>query len=74
MEEAIGEVQLASAVEDEIARAGLAGPGMSLRHYSPRARVELLDAEPDEIVIALKRRVEELKREGKTFYILSKLR
>jgi len=71
LEKAVGEVQLASAVEDKTARAGLAGPGMSLKHYSPRARVELLDGAADETLIALKRRVEELKREGKTFYILS---
>ncbi len=71
LEGVIGEVHLASAVEDEIARAGMAGPGMSLRHYSPRARVELLDGGPDENMVALKRRVEELKREGKTFYIMA---
>jgi len=68
---AIGEVHLASVVENEIARAGLAAPGMSLKHYSPRARVELLDGSAEQTVIALKRRVEELKREGKTFYILA---
>jgi L-threonylcarbamoyladenylate synthase len=71
LEKVIGEVHLASAVEDETARAGLAGPGMSLKHYAPRARVELLDGEINETVIALKRRVEELKREGKTFYLLA---
>jgi L-threonylcarbamoyladenylate synthase len=71
LEQALGEVQLASAVEDEAVRAGLASPGMSLKHYSPSARVELLDSAGDKTVIALKRRVEELKREGKTFYILS---
>jgi L-threonylcarbamoyladenylate synthase len=71
LETVIGEVHLASAVEDEIARAGMAGPGMSLKHYSPRARVELLDGKPDENVVTLKRRVEELKREGKTFYIMA---
>ncbi len=71
LEQAIGEVRLASAVEDETARAGLAGPGMSLKHYAPRARVELLDGNTKETLIALKRRVEELKREGKTFYILA---
>jgi L-threonylcarbamoyladenylate synthase len=71
LEKIIGELQLASAVENETVRAGLAGPGMSLRHYSPQAQIELLDAAPDEVVRALKHRVEELKREGKTFYILS---
>jgi L-threonylcarbamoyladenylate synthase len=71
LEKAIGEVRLASAVENETARAGLASPGMSLKHYAPRARVELLDGDARETVVALKRRVEELKREGKTFYILS---
>lgn len=71
LEKVIGEVCLASAVEDETARAGLAGPGMSLKHYAPRARVELLDGEINETVITLKRRVEELKREGKTFYLLA---
>jgi len=71
LEKVIGEVRLASAVEDETARAGLAGPGMSLKHYAPRARVELLDGEINETVITLKRRVEELKREGKTFYLLA---
>ena len=71
LEKVIGEVRLASAVEDETARACLAGPGMSLKHYAPRARVELLDGEINETVITLKRRVEELKREGKTFYLLA---
>jgi L-threonylcarbamoyladenylate synthase len=71
LEQALGEVQLASAVENETVRAGMAAPGMSLKHYSPRARVELLDGAAHNPMIALKRRVEELKREGKTFYILS---
>jgi L-threonylcarbamoyladenylate synthase len=71
LEQAIGEVRVASAVENETARAGLAGPGMSLKHYAPRARIELLDGDRKETLIALKRRVEELKREGKTFYILA---
>ncbi|HVM61058.1 MAG TPA: L-threonylcarbamoyladenylate synthase [Verrucomicrobiae bacterium] len=71
LEKAIGEVALASVVEDDIARKGLAGPGMSLRHYSPRARVELLEGAPEKVVIALKQRVDQLKREGKTCYILA---
>ncbi|HTS19864.1 MAG TPA: L-threonylcarbamoyladenylate synthase [Verrucomicrobiae bacterium] len=71
LEKVLGEVTLASIVEDEVARKGLAGPGMSIRHYSPRARIELLDGTAEEAVVMMKRRVEELKREGKTFYIMS---
>ena len=43
LERVLGEVQLATAVGDDIARDGLAGPGMTLKHYAPRAAVELFE-------------------------------
>lgn len=41
----LGEVVVAPGVEDEVAAKGLAGPGMSVKHYAPRARVELFETE-----------------------------
>lgn len=45
LEAVLGPVRVAEAVADEIARQGLAGPGMTLKHYAPRARVELFEDE-----------------------------
>lgn len=42
----LGDVTLAPGVADQRAKAGLSSPGMTLRHYSPRARVELVDSIP----------------------------
>ena len=44
LEAAIGTVKLLPGVEDEIAAKGLAGPGMTIKHYAPRARVELFES------------------------------
>jgi L-threonylcarbamoyladenylate synthase len=64
-------VAVSPGISDEVAQKGLAGPGMTVRHYAPRARVELIDGSVAETIAALNNRVEELNREGKTFYILS---
>jgi L-threonylcarbamoyladenylate synthase len=39
----IGAVRLSGGVADEVAAQGLAGPGMTAKHYAPRARVELFE-------------------------------
>src|SRR5205823_1408039 len=54
-----GNVSLAGSVEDEIAAKGPAGPGMTLKHYAPRARVETFETES-----ALRARAAQLPRAG----------
>ncbi len=67
----LGAVTLAGGVAEEVAAKGLAAPGMTLKHYAPRARVELIQGAVDEMTTALKNRVEQLEREGKTFQVLA---
>ncbi|MBZ5606162.1 MAG: threonylcarbamoyl-AMP synthase [Acidobacteriia bacterium] len=43
LEKILGEVSLASSVSDELAAKGLHGPGMTTKHYAPRATVELFE-------------------------------
>jgi L-threonylcarbamoyladenylate synthase len=64
-------VGVSPSVADAIAAQGLAGPGMTVKHYAPRARVELFDGSVTETIDALNKRVEVLNREGTRFYILS---
>ena len=54
-----GKVTLSGSVEDEIAAKGLAGPGMTLKHYAPQARVETFETES-----ALRARAAQLPRAG----------
>ena len=54
-----GKVTLSGSVEDEIAAKGLAGPGMTLKHYAPQARVETFETES-----ALRARAAQLSRAG----------
>lgn len=60
LEKVLGEVQLAKTVADQVARQGLASPGMSLKHYAPRATVELFDD-----AAQLRKRADELRAQGK---------
>ena len=60
LEKVLGKVQLARAVADQVARQGLASPGMSLKHYAPRATVELFDH-----AAQLRTRTDELRAQGK---------
>ncbi|MCX7886667.1 MAG: L-threonylcarbamoyladenylate synthase [Verrucomicrobiae bacterium] len=53
--EELGGLALAPGVPDEIATKGLAGPGMTLKHYAPRASVEVFEEEA-----ALRQRAEQL--------------
>lgn len=62
---ALGEVTLASDVTDEIAARGLAGPGMTTKHYAPRAAMELF-----EDVDALRTRSLELEQQGRKIGII----
>jgi L-threonylcarbamoyladenylate synthase len=42
--EVLGDIAVVVGVADEVAAKGLASPGMTLRHYAPRARVELFES------------------------------
>jgi L-threonylcarbamoyladenylate synthase len=55
----LGDVAIAPGVEDEVAAKGLAGPGMSVKHYAPRARVEVFETEA-----ALRARAEQVPQAG----------
>jgi L-threonylcarbamoyladenylate synthase len=65
LEKVIGPVQLATSVGDEAAATGLAGPGMTLKHYAPRAAVELFESPPE-----LHARADKLRGEGKRVGVL----
>ena len=56
LQKVLGKVTLASSISDELAAKGLAGPGMTHKHYAPRANVELFDNET-----ALEKRAKELR-------------
>jgi L-threonylcarbamoyladenylate synthase len=66
LEKMLGPVRLATGVADEAAQTGLAGPGMTLKHYAPRASVELFE-NPAE----LQARVDQLRSEGKRVGVLN---
>ena len=58
--EVLGDVRLATSVADEIAGEGLASPGMTVKHYAPRATVELFETAKQ-----LQARADELRGQGK---------
>jgi L-threonylcarbamoyladenylate synthase len=58
--EVLGDVRLATSVADQIAEEGLAGPGMTVKHYAPRATVELFETSTQ-----LHTRADELRDQGK---------
>src|ERR1039457_3544745 len=45
LETVLCDVRVAAGVSDEVARQGLAGPGMTLKHYAPRTPMELFETE-----------------------------
>ena len=61
---AIGPVALAPSVADELARQGLAGPGMTRQHYAPRGRVELFAGDLPAVTDRLSTRAAELRQRG----------
>jgi L-threonylcarbamoyladenylate synthase len=65
LEKMLGTVRLATGVPDEAAQTGLAGPGMTRKHYAPRAQVELFE-NPQE----LQARADQLRGEGKRTGVL----
>jgi L-threonylcarbamoyladenylate synthase len=65
LEKVLGPVRLATGVGDEAAQAGLAGPGMTLKHYAPRASVELFESPAE-----LHARADKLRSEGKRVGVL----
>jgi L-threonylcarbamoyladenylate synthase len=60
LETFVGDVQIAAGVSEEVAREGLAGPGMTLKHYAPRTPLELF-----ETMHQLEVRAKELRSQGK---------
>ena len=60
LEKVLGRVSLASSVSDELAAKGLRGPGMTMKHYAPRATVEVF-----ENVLLQAARADELRRASK---------
>jgi L-threonylcarbamoyladenylate synthase len=44
LEAKLGSVAVAKSVEDEIITQGMPSPGMTLKHYAPRARVEVFES------------------------------
>jgi len=54
--EQLGDLRVAGGVADEVAAQGLVGPGMTLRHYAPRAPLEVFETEA-----ALKARAAQLQ-------------
>jgi L-threonylcarbamoyladenylate synthase len=64
--EELGGLRVAGSVADEVARAGLAGPGMTVKHYAPSVPVELFEARPE-----LERRFAELRGRGKRVAVLT---
>jgi len=66
LEKVLGEVQLVTPVTDEVARNGLAAPGMTPKHYAPRAAVELF-----ENATQLRMRADELRDRGQQIGFLT---
>ncbi len=56
----LGPIQLTAPISDQAARQGIAGPGMTTKHYAPRAPVELFDNDRQ-----LQARAAEFQRLGK---------
>jgi L-threonylcarbamoyladenylate synthase len=61
IEEVIGKVDLAPGVIDEAATEGLAGPGMTVKHYAPQTRLELFDGPFHEIMTRMVERAASLQ-------------
>ena len=64
LEALIGPVTLAPSVADELARKGLAGPGMTQQHYAPRGRVELFGGDRGAVTDRLVARAADLRQRG----------
>ena len=64
LEALLGPVTLAPSVADELARQGLAGPGMTQQHYAPRGRVELFEGDRQIVIERLSARAAELRQRG----------
>jgi L-threonylcarbamoyladenylate synthase len=60
LEKVLGEVSLAPSISDDLTAKGLPGPGMTVKHYAPRAAVELFEDSQSQAS-----RADELRRESK---------
>lgn len=61
LEAVIGPVTLAPSVADELARQGVASPGMTTQHYAPRGRLELFEGDREDVTNRLIARALELR-------------
>jgi L-threonylcarbamoyladenylate synthase len=61
LEAVLGPVALAPSVADELARHGVASPGMTTHHYAPRGRVELFEGELEDVTNRLLARAIDLR-------------
>jgi L-threonylcarbamoyladenylate synthase len=66
LEKVIGPVELTTSVADEIAREGLVSPGMSTKHYAPKATVEVFQT-----LAQLRTRADQLRAQGKQVGMLN---
>jgi len=69
--ELLGQVALAAPVADQVARAGLAGPGMTRRHYAPRATLELFETDAPDCRDQIAQRAAALRRSGRRVAVLT---
>jgi L-threonylcarbamoyladenylate synthase len=70
LERVLGRVTLGANISDELVAQGLAAPGMTTKHYAPRARIELLEGDVETQALLLKKRLAELVALGKKVEVL----
>ncbi|MCG3150563.1 MAG: Threonylcarbamoyl-AMP synthase [Verrucomicrobiae bacterium] len=64
LEAVIGPVTLAPSVADELAKRGVASPGMTTQHYAPRGQVELFEGDREDVTNRLIARAIDLRNRG----------
>lgn len=64
LEAVIGPVTLAASVADELAKQGVASPGMTTQHYAPRGRVELFEGDRESVTNQIIARAIDLRNRG----------
>jgi L-threonylcarbamoyladenylate synthase len=68
----LGEVEVARGVSAEIEREGALAPGMTEKHYAPRAQVELFEANLHDCAARMRSRAEQLQRDGKRVGLITR--
>ncbi len=65
LETVLGPVTIAKSVADQVGVKGLRGPGMTAKHYAPRATVELFEGKPTDMAQQMASRAIALQQQGK---------